>query len=95
MRDVARAIDEGASHHLGHGVTVPDTNLPGEDDEELVLCSVDVEWRGEPLGQQPLDQREPSLRLVPGRLENGQSPVEPQRLALARRQSVPTRCVRK
>ena len=44
VRDVTRAIDERAGHRFDHGLTVLDTDLAGEDNEELVLPSVDVEW---------------------------------------------------
>jgi hypothetical protein len=44
VRDVTRAIDERAGHCFDHGLTMLDTDLAGEDNEELVLPSVDVEW---------------------------------------------------
>jgi hypothetical protein len=44
VRDVARAIDERAGDGLEHVLTVLDTNLAREDQEELVLSTVDMEW---------------------------------------------------
>lgn len=44
MRNVARAIHQRARNCLDYRVTVLDTNLAGEDDKELVLRSVDMEW---------------------------------------------------
>ena len=43
VRDVARAVHDGARARLDHVLTMPDPNLAGQDHEELVLPSVDVE----------------------------------------------------
>jgi hypothetical protein len=43
VRDIARAIDKRTGHRFDHGLTVLDANLAGEDHEELVLPSVDME----------------------------------------------------
>src|SRR5207302_832926 len=80
VRDVARAIHDRAGDRFDHGLTVLDTNLAGEDYEELVFPSVDMEWRGESLGRQQLHHGVAPFRLVPGRPEDAQSAVEPQRL---------------
>jgi NAD(P)-dependent dehydrogenase (short-subunit alcohol dehydrogenase family) len=44
VRDIARAVHERASHRFDHGLSMLDADLAGEDHEELVLRSVDVEW---------------------------------------------------
>jgi hypothetical protein len=51
VRDVARAIDDRASDRFDHGLTVLDTNLAGEDHEELVFPSVDRWIHLEPLSR--------------------------------------------
>jgi hypothetical protein len=44
VRDIAGAVHERAGDRFDHGVAMLDADLAGEDQEELVLRSVDVEW---------------------------------------------------
>src|SRR5947209_12717238 len=75
VRDVARAIDKRASPRLDKGLTVLDTNLAREDQEELVLPSMDMQGRTESFGRQELDRGEPSFRLVPVALRRPSPPL--------------------
>src|SRR6266487_1872763 len=88
MRDVARTVDDRATHRFDHGFTMLDSNLAGEDDEEFVLLPMDMERRGESLGRTQLQRGESSVRQLTGGLEDAESAVEPQGLALARSQCV-------
>src|SRR5437867_12932061 len=64
VRDTPRAMDERARNRFDHILTVLDTHLPGEDHEELIFLSMDMERRCESLGRQQLHRGESPLRLV-------------------------------
>ena len=90
VRDVAGAVYERTSHGIAHVLSVPDTDLAREHDEEFVLRTVNVERRGEPSRRQELQHGEVPIRLRRGRLEHGQAAVEPQGFAIAGAESITT-----
>jgi hypothetical protein len=93
MRDVARPIDERAGYRFDHVLSMLDSNLTGHDQEQLVLVPVDMERGCEVLGRQQFHNGEAPFRLICGRFEKAQSPVEPEGFPLAGLQPIASGCL--